>query len=305
MMGDTIDEGLVRALLQEQHRDLAHLAVELLAVGWDNAVFRLGPALTVRLPRRPEGAALIVHEQHWVASLVAGLPGPEDGGLATSAPVRTGVPGCGYRWYWNVGPWLPGRPAAADPPTDPFDAARRLGTFLGAFRRPAPADAPINPFRGIPLAERGEALVRALDRIDELGRSLGTGVERSALEARWADLASTTPWAGPPQWLHGDLHPANLLAHEGRLAAVIDFGDLTSGDPAGDLSVAWLLLPPHARSAFREAAGGDAGVDDDTWARAEAWALALSVAYLAGPMITPSLIAVAERTLTELAGPDR
>jgi len=35
---------------------------------------------------------------------------------------------------------------------------------------------------------------------------------------------------GPPLWLHGDLHPGNVLVSDGCLSGVIDFGDLTSGD---------------------------------------------------------------------------
>lgn len=300
-----IDEDLVRALVGEQHPDLASLPVSKFADGWDNSIFQLGDDLTVRLPRRVEGAALIEHEQRWLPVLSADLPRPGDGGLATSAPVRIGRPGCGYPWPWSVGPWLPGDIAASVAPTDPVDAARRLGSFLAAFHQPAPPDAPLNPYRGIPLADRAGAMANGLDRVAEMERGLGPGVSRASVEARWAELLVTPPWDGPVLWLHGDLHPANLLVHEGRLSAVIDFGDLTSGDPATDLAVAWLLLPPSARPAFRSAAGGGrvdgGGIDDDTWTRAEGWALALSVAYLAGSPHRSPLIAVAHRTLAEVA----
>ena len=69
------------------------------------------------------------------------------------------------------------------------------------------------------------------------------------------------------------------MVHEGRLAAVVDFGDMTAGDPAVDLSVAWFWLPPPLADAFRSAYGG---VDDDTWRRAKGWALCLSIAHLGG-----------------------
>jgi aminoglycoside phosphotransferase (APT) family kinase protein len=82
-------------------------------------------------------------------------------------------------------------------------------------------------------------------------------------------------------WIHGDLHPGNLLVSDGRLSAVIDFGDLAAGDPATDLSVAWMLLPQSARSTFRAAVRGELdSLDDDTWMRARGWALALGLAYL-------------------------
>ena len=41
--------------------------------------------------------------------------------------------------------------------------------------------------------------------------------------------------------------PANLLARQGRLAAVIDFGGLGVGDPACDVLPAWILLTAHTR----------------------------------------------------------
>ena len=308
-MGDTagvrIDVELVRALLAEQHPDLAGLAVSFLAEGWDNTIFRLGDHLTLRLPRRIEAAHLIGHEQRWLPGLVAGLPAPADGGLATSAPVRAGRPGCGYPWRWSVGPWLPGDIVARSVLDDLFDAAARMGRFLALFHRTAPSDAPANPYRGVPLAERATKLVDGLDRIHAECRDLGPGVHRSRIEDRWAELMRTPPWNGPPLWLHGDLHLANLIACEGRLSGVIDFGDLTSGDPATDLAIAWPLLPPPTRPAFRSAAagaevwGGD-GIDDDTWRRAECWALLLAVSYLAGSATASPLMAVARATLAAL-----
>lgn len=89
--------------------------------------------------------------------------------------------------------------------------------------------------------------------------------------------------SGPPMWIHGDLHPGNLLISGGRLSAVIDFGDLAAGDPATDLSVIW-MLPPAVRSIFMASGRGQLfnATDDDTWTRARGWALALGLAYLAG-----------------------
>jgi hypothetical protein len=66
-------------------------------------------------------------------------------------------------------------------------------------------------------------------------------------------------WAGPALWLHGDLHPANVLTADGTICGVIDFGDLFAGDPACDLAAAWILLPDDTagRSGLRrESCGG-------------------------------------------------
>ena len=149
-------ERLVRALLSEQHPDLAELPLVELAAGWDNLIYRLGDALTVRLPRRAVSAALVEHEQRWLPELAVGLP------LPVPVPLRVGVPGCGYPWRWTIGPWLPGRPAELDPPEDLELAATGLGGFLAALHRPAPVDAPHNPYRGVPLAERSDRLVAGL-----------------------------------------------------------------------------------------------------------------------------------------------
>lgn len=55
---------------------------------------------------------------------------------------------------------------------------------------------------------------------------------------------------------------------------MLDFGDLTSGDPACDLAVAWMLFDEADRSILRTAASNDvAPIDDPTWQRAQAWAL--------------------------------
>ena len=265
----TIDPSLVRALLQEQHADLAHLPLNDFGEGWDNRLFRLGDELLVRIPRRSASAALIEHEQRWLPRLSESLP------LPIPAPLRAGRPGCGFPWSWSIVPWFPGQSALLAPGKDSATAAVALGQFLRALHRPAPADAPHNQWRGVPLPSRSNTLREHLQQVDGL-------VDSVAVLALWERVLSTRPYAGPPSWIHGDLHPGNLLLDSGRLTAVLDFGDLAAGDPATDLSVAWMWLPPSARPAFRSSARGEsAPLDDDTWMRARGWALALGLAYLA------------------------
>jgi aminoglycoside phosphotransferase (APT) family kinase protein len=99
-------------------------------------------------------------------------------------------------------------------------------------------------------------------------------------------------------WLHGDLHPANILVDDGRISGVIDFGDITAGDPASDLAVAWMLLPPGCHAGFwsaYQAAGGRAG--DALQARARGWALNFAIVFLAHSEDNPVLRKVGRRTL--------
>ena len=58
-----ISTAVVRRLLDEQHPDLSGMAIWPFASGWDNALFRLGPELLVRLPRRLVSSALVLNEQ--------------------------------------------------------------------------------------------------------------------------------------------------------------------------------------------------------------------------------------------------
>jgi aminoglycoside phosphotransferase (APT) family kinase protein len=276
-----VDEALVRRLLEEQDPDLASLPLTDPVIGWDNVMYRLGTDLAVRLPRRLMSAPLIEREQRWLPELAPLVP------LPVPAPIRVGRPGAGYPWSWSVCKWLPGAPAAVRPPHDADEAAEALGAFLRALHFAAPADAPANQFRGVPLAARDDAMQT---RVAQLSAEL----DADAVLGLWSEVLAVPAWTGPSVWLHGDLHPANVLVHEGRISAVIDFGDITSGDPATDLSVAWMMFDPGQRVTLRDAAGD---VDDDTWARARGWALALSVAILAGSADNQVMQGIARRTL--------
>ena len=123
-------------------------------------------------------------------------------------------------------------------------------------------------------------------------------VDRGAVLGLWERALSTPPWSGPPLWIHGDLHPGNLLVSGGRLSAVIDFGDLAAGDPATDLSVFWMLLPPSARQTFLTSAREEFDpLDDHTLMRARGWALALGLAYLANSRDDEAMSALGRATI--------
>lgn len=331
---------LVRRLLADQHPDLAGRPVEFLANGWDNAMFRLGDELVVRLPRRQVAAQNLVNEQRWLPALAPAIH------LPIPAPERTGLPAHGYPFRWSVVPYLPGDPAAeAGPRLDLASAAVSLGRFLGELHAPAPPEAPANPVRGVPLADRANAFEANLAQLDDIrgpaDRADGAGkpdpdgqaanaddeadgsdqanrVDRAAVRRAWAAALAAAPYAGPPRWLHGDLHPANILVRDGRISAVIDFGDITAGDPATDLAVAWMLLPTERHPAFRAAyrtAGNrpadatDAATADDgpagtaLWDRARGWALSLAIVFLAYSADNPQLRAVGRRTLDRVLQP--
>jgi aminoglycoside phosphotransferase (APT) family kinase protein len=269
-----LDQPLVHRLLLEQHPDLAGLDLRLVAHGWDNDLYRLGDDLVVRLPRRRVAVPLVEHEQRW-------LPGiAERVSVAVSAPVRIGVPGDTFPWPWTITPWFAGTIASETSFAQHDSLAVELAAFVRELHVAAPADAPANPFRGVPLAEREPAMR------DRLASGLVPYPE--AVESAWRHALTAKPWMDPPVWLHGDLHPANILTRDGHLAAVLDFGDLTSGDPASDLATAWMTFDPEGRAKFRRALD----YDEDTWLRASGWALVLAGAFLANSGDSSAMLAI-------------
>lgn len=223
-----IDEQLVRALLREQHADLAELPLDLMDAGWDNVMFRLGAAYTVRMPRRSEAVPLLLNEQAYLPALVAHLP------ISIPSPVRVGLPGHSYPWKWSILPWLPGEVASERPPH--AEQARVFGEFLRALHRIAPSDAPANEFRGCPLADRVEGVGARIEQLKASKSGLAPEVEIA-----WQD-GLKAPVAKVECWLHGDLHARNVLIDNGRISAIIDWGDITSGDVATDLAGIWALF---------------------------------------------------------------
>ncbi|MET7370812.1 aminoglycoside phosphotransferase family protein [Streptomyces sp. NPDC005566] len=263
---------LVRDLLHDQHPDLADRPVKLGARGWDNQVWRLGDDLAVRLPWATQSADELLRKEHaWLPVLAPRLP------LQVPVPQRLGEPSDRFPRPWLVTTWVPGEPADRSPATRGADAAVTLANFLTALHQPAPDGAPSGRDRGSPLAETAEQFARGLVSAVDLGLIRNP----DAVRAVWEDAAAAPEWAGPALWLHGDLHPANILTTNGTFSGVIDFGDMFAGDPACDLAAAWVLLPDGAADHFHQAYRPHP--DAATLRRARGWAVqrALSALHIA------------------------
>ncbi|MFF0478300.1 aminoglycoside phosphotransferase family protein [Streptomyces sp. NPDC004284] len=252
-----IDESLVRALLRDQHPDLAELPIREVPGGWDNQMWRLGGELAVRMPRTERAPELLRKECRWLPALAPLLP------LPVPVPVRTGEPSARFPRTWVVARWVRGEPSDATPVTRGEHAADALAGFLRALHREAPAEAPANPDRGLPLAEFAHWFEEGFPLLAE-------HADPVAVRRMWDDALAAPVRQGPPVWLHGDLHPANVVVADGTLAGVVDFGEVCAGDPATDLSAAWLLLPEGAAERFFRTY---ARVDGPTVRRARGWAL--------------------------------
>ncbi|MFJ6432763.1 aminoglycoside phosphotransferase family protein [Streptomyces sp. NPDC091416] len=235
-----ITADLVRDLLQDQHPDLAGLAVREVQGGWGNQMWRLGDELAVRMQRMDPTPELQLNERRWLPVLAPRLP------LPVPTPVRSGEPSERFPKHWTVMTWVPGEPLDQGSISRGDHAADTLADFLRALHVAAPADAPVSTDRG---AHPGNCT----DAFEHFVEAVALGDRAAEVRAVWDDAVAARAWEGPPVWVHGDLHPANVVVSDGTLAGIVDFGDMCAGDPAWDLAAAWVLLPEGAASRFFDA----------------------------------------------------
>jgi aminoglycoside phosphotransferase (APT) family kinase protein len=282
------DERLVRRLLAAQFPQWADLPIERVAsAGTDNALYRLGEMLVVRLPRIHWAVGQVEKERAWLPKLAPHLP------LAVPEPIAMGEPGEGYPWRWGVYRWLAGEIARLDRLADPCESARELAAFVLALQRLDPAGGPAaveHNLRGAPLATRDEGTREAI-------RSLAGMYDADALMDVWDSAVRAPGWRHEPVWFHGDLLPGNVLIDRGQVTAVIDFSGLGVGDPACDLMIAWSLFTGESRAAFREATG----VEEATWLRGRGCALSQAAHFIPYYVETnPAGVAIARRAIEEI-----
>ncbi len=264
------DEDLARRLIAEQFPAWADLAITAVdSDGTANAIYRLGENLALRLPVfwNEAKAEQLAKELEWLPRFAPVLP------LALPEPMARGEPSGDYPAQWSVVAWMPGDTAQRERLNDPVAAAHALAGFIRALRAIDPTEGPApgahNFERGVPLAARAEFTAAMIGACEGC-------IDTAAVTAAWhTDLAAPV-WGGAALWVHGDLAPGNLIAAQGRLAAVIDWGGLGVGDPAIDLLPAWNLFEGESRRAFRAALA----VDEASWARGRGSALSQAIGAL-------------------------
>jgi aminoglycoside phosphotransferase (APT) family kinase protein len=276
---------LVNRLLATQFPQWAALPIKPVpSDGTDNAIYRLGSDMAVRLPRIHWATTQIHKEHKWLPKLAPFLP------LAIPVPLAKGQPGEGYPYHWSIYQWLEGEDADLKRMADPRQAALDLAHFILALQQLDTNNAPSDSSRGEPLARRDTETRHAI-------ATLRDAFDANAMTAVWDAAIKAPVWHRPPVWIHGDLKPGNLLSAQGRLSAVIDFGGLGVGDPACDVMAAWLFLSAETRPIFR----ATLQIDEATWARGRGWAL--TVAVIAFPyyeMTNPGFAEIARRTIHEV-----
>jgi aminoglycoside phosphotransferase (APT) family kinase protein len=261
------DAQLVRRLLAAQFPQWANLPLTPVpSAGTDNALYRLGDDMVVRLPRIDWAIGQADKERRWLPVLAPHLP------LAVPEQLAMGKPGAGYPWPWSIYRWLPGDSATLERLDDPRQAAAQLAQFITALWQ-------IDTMGGLPAAEhnlRGAPLALRDGPTREAIAALDGVMDAQAATAVWEAALEAPEWERDPVWFHGDMLSGNVLVEQGRLSAVIDFGGLAVGDPACDLMIAWSLFSGASREAFRV----EVAVDEATWLRGRGHALSQAVIFI-------------------------
>lgn len=278
-----VDDALVRGLLASQMPALADLPLVVVEPwGTDNAIWRLGTDLVVRLPRIHWAAGQVELEAHWLPRLAPHLP------VAIPEPVAIGEPGNDYPYRWAVHRWIPGEGAALDRIDDPVAFALALADVVRMLQAVSTADAPSATNRARPLAEYDDATRWCID-------SAGHLIDAAAAIEVWEEALAAPPHEGPPVWVQGDLE-GNCLVQDGRLRGIVDWGSACAGDPAVDVQVVWSpLFTDDSRRAFLDALK----VDDATIARSRGAAINQACAAL--PYYLHTYPRIVERSWHKLA----
>ena len=278
-----VDVELVARLIAEQYPHWSDLELRPVEPwGTDNAIWRLGEDLVVRLPRIAWAKEQPAREAKWLPVLASHLP------IAIPEPVALGRPDNEYPFTWSVHRWLPGVLASPDTIGDRSEFADSMIEVIRGLNKAPTYGAPPPHNRARPLAEYGESARRAISSAADLIHA------EVALEV-WEEGLAAEPHGGPLRWVHGDLE-GNCLVLNGRLIGLVDWGSACLGDPAVDVQVAWSpLFTDESRARFLEGLNPS----DATIKRAKAMAIQQACAALPYYLHTYPLIV--ERSWHKLA----
>jgi len=278
-----VDESLVRELLASQMPNLAHRPLSIVEPwGTDNAIWRLGEDLVVRLPRIHWAATQADREAGVLSRIAPHLPGK------VPIPIAVGEPSDRYPYRWAVLSWVPGdgaNPARID---DPTRFALDLAAAVQALQAIPIDGAPDAGGRAKPLAEYNDS---ALAYIEGAGHLIDAAAAREV----WREALEAPVHEGPPVWVHGDLE-GNCIVSGGRLSGIVDWAAACAGDPAVDVQVVWSpLFTEESRRAFLDTLG----IDDATVTRSRGAAIQQACGAL--PYYLDTYPLIVERSWHKLA----
>lgn len=248
-----------RLLIEAQFPQFAPVSLETLGAGFDNTAFLVNGSHVFRFPRRQLAVSFLEAETRLLPKIAARLP------LPVPVPVCVGRPTKAFPWPFAGYPLIPGRTACRAKLNDNERGrvAAPLARFLAALHAIPTSDAAAlgagpDSIARLDVHRRTAPARNRLAELVRVGIIEDEAPFRAILEAAPAEFVPRADTL-----VHGDLYARHLLVDVNhRLSGVIDWGDVHLGDPAGDLMIAFLLLPPHARDHFRTTYGP---IPDETW----------------------------------------
>ncbi|WP_454192929.1 phosphotransferase [Paenibacillus sp. Marseille-Q7038] len=251
-----VNEEQARTLIGRQFPQLSSKQVKRLGWGWDNTVFLIGDEYVFRFPRRTIAVGSIRMEGKLLPKLEAYMTIPYPKPLFYGeASDEYPAPFLGYAY-------VPG-----DFPIGLTEERRALSAeTLAKFLRRL-HEFPVQAALKCGVQQDHRSLTDIASRKVKLEGFLSKVVEHlspeeSGVIKAYISRLQTDRVEAVNALLHGDLHFKNMLVNEnGIVSGIIDWGDLSVGHPACDLSVAYSFLPPYARGVFFETYGG---ADEET-----------------------------------------
>jgi aminoglycoside phosphotransferase (APT) family kinase protein len=250
---------LVRRLVDEQYPLLRERDPERVGEGYDVEVWRISDDLVVRLPRRTSAFTFVEREIEHLPLIPQDLP------LAVPRIEAVGVASEVLPGAWFVTQYLPGISGNKRTSSECVRGAADLAVTLASIHALSTEKLDNVSTRGVAIETRRTFFERQLDHLPGWA---------AQISRRYFDQATHAEWESAKVFLHGDVHRSNLMVHDGRPTALIDFGDLGYGDRAGDLGGGIFTVGYEAHQEFLKAYGS---VSDATVERALGWACYLAV----------------------------
>ena len=253
---------LIKRLLDNQFPELAHLPISFFDAGWDNEMYRLGDELVIRMPRRKVAVELLENERFWLPNLSSILP------IDIPTPKHLGSSNADYPWIWNINPWFNGQTANEGKLKEGQSIV--IAQFLKTLHVHPSSEILKNDARATLIEKKASIDVR----IAQLKKQ--TNLITSNIETIW-EKAMTADRGYKSKFIHGDLHPKNILVNDGKFEAILDWGDMTHGDVSIDLSCLWTLFEDPKE---RQMAIDHYQPSQDQILKAKGWAVFMGVLML-------------------------
>ncbi len=242
------------ALIRSQFPEIPCAKIAPLGEGWDFFLFVVDDEYAFRFPKKAIVDQCVQRELLLLDRL------PEDLPIAVPRPLFRGKPGDGYPWHFWGYRMLRGEPLpyVRVPEIQRLQIARRLGEFLGILHDIDGEGLPLSPWND---EDDGDTPWHVeLRALLEASRE----VYPAALFTRCTEYLSS-PDRVPPHYtgerkqVHADLLADHILVDPASflLTGIIDWGDATAGDPAGDFVGIWMWGADAALEAALSTYGGE------------------------------------------------